>query len=63
MIELRTTRHLAELDTIASNLVWQDLHPSEPISDDEAMEVEESEVETSQEQAEEATEMEVTYPY
>lgn len=60
---MRTTRHLAELDTIASNLVWQDLNPSEEISDDEAMDVDESEPETSEEQAAENSEMEVNYPY
>ena len=63
MIELRTNRHLSELDTIASNLVWQDLHPEEPISEDEAMETDETEAEATQDPTTETSEMEVTYPY
>ena len=61
MIELRCNRHLAELDTIASNLVWQDLHPTEEISDDEAMETDEPE--TAGEQTDESADMQVSYPY
>ena len=61
MIELRCNRHLSELDTIGSNLVWQDLHPTEEISDDEAMEIDEAE--TSGEQTDESAEMQVSYPY
>ena len=54
---------MAELDTIAANLVWQEVHPEEEISEDEAMDTDEAQAETSQENQDQESEMEISYPY
>lgn len=63
VIETRTNRHLAELDTIAANLVWQEVHPEEEISDDEAMDTAEDSEENQPENHDQDSEMEISYPY